>query len=136
MLHLLQTLQGEAPSSNKPPSKNLSPLEAFPQQVAELGLYSKAELFSFFFQDGASVDEQISREPVSPLSALLGVVRNMFPENVAVAAVNMNILGIITFSLMFGLALASIGEAGDAMVHAVDVSLLSTSRLGLRNPSP
>ena len=58
------------------------------------------------------------------MSALLNVVRNMFPENVALAAVNMNILGIITFSLMFGLALASIGEAGDAIVSAVDVSLL------------
>jgi hypothetical protein len=33
------------------------------------------------------------REGVSTLSALLGVARNMFPENVAVAAVDMNILG-------------------------------------------
>lgn len=69
-----------------------------------------------------SVNDQMGREPVSPLSALLAVVRNMFPENIALAAVNMNILGIITFSLMFGLALASIGEAADSMVRAVDVS--------------
>jgi len=32
-------------------------------------------------------------EGVSTLSALLGVARNMFPENIAVAAVDMNILG-------------------------------------------
>ena len=75
------------------------------------------------------MDDQINRAPVSPLTALLGVVRNMFPENIAVAAVNMNILGIITFSLMFGLALASIGEAGDAMVNAVDVSFVSHQKL-------
>ena len=36
----------------------------------------------------------------------------------------MNILGIITFSLMFGLALATTGEAGDAIVNAVNVRLL------------
>ena len=69
------------------------------------------------------MDEGLGEEPVSPLSALLGVTRNMFPDNIALAAVNMNILGIITFSLMFGLALASMGDAGESLVAAVDVSL-------------
>lgn len=70
------------------------------------------------------MDDEIAREPVSPLTALLGVARNMFPENIALAAVNMNILGIITFSLMFGLALAATGEIGEPLVAAVDVSFL------------
>ena len=84
-----------------------------------------SNVFPPFQEEESSVDDQISREPLSPLSALLGVIRKMFPENVARAAVNMNILGIITFSLMFGLALASIGDAGDAMVSSVDVSFPS-----------
>ena len=61
-------------------------------------------------------------DPVSPLTALLGVARNIFPENIAVAAVDMNILGIITFSLFFGLALASLGEVADPFVQGIDVS--------------
>ena len=58
----------------------------------------------------------------SPLQALLAVARNMIPDNVVLAAVNMNILGIITFSLFFGLALASLGEVADPFVQGIDVS--------------
>jgi hypothetical protein len=39
------------------------------------------------------------------------VGREVVPDNIVAAAVNMNILGVITFSLMFGVALASMGEA-------------------------
>ena len=39
------------------------------------------------------VAEGAGKAEVSTLTALLGVARNMFPENIAVAAVDMNILG-------------------------------------------
>ena len=59
----------------------------------------------------------------TPLEALLDVVRNMFPDNVAAAAVDMNILGIITFSLFFGLCLSAVGEAAEPMIKLVNVSM-------------
>ena len=58
----------------------------------------------------------------TPLEALLDVARNMFPDNVAAAAVNMNILGVITFSLFFGLCLSTVGDAAEPMIKLVDVS--------------
>ena len=58
---------------------------------------------------------------LSATNALLGVMRSMFPDNVAAAAVDMNILGVITFSLLFGLALASLGPQADSFIAAVDV---------------
>jgi Na+/H+-dicarboxylate symporter len=36
------------------------------------------------------------------------------PDNVAAAAVDMNVLGLITFSLMLGLALSSLGACAGA----------------------
>lgn len=60
----------------------------------------------------------------SPLDALLDVARNMFPDNVAAAAVNMNILGVITFSLFFGLCLSTVGDDAEPMVKLVDVGSL------------
>ncbi|KAL3151462.1 hypothetical protein ABBQ38_012464 [Trebouxia sp. C0009 RCD-2024] len=56
----------------------------------------------------------------TPLDALLDVARNMFPDNVAAAAVNMNILGVITFSLFFGLCLSMVGEDAEPMIKLVD----------------
>ena len=58
---------------------------------------------------------------LSATSALLSVFLNMFPDNVVAAAVDMNILGVITFSLLFGLALASLGPQADSFIAAVDV---------------
>lgn len=63
----------------------------------------------------------------TPLEALLDVARNMFPDNVAAAAVNMNILGIITFSLFFGLCLSTVGDAAEPMIKLVDVSFSALS---------
>ncbi|KAL3151463.1 hypothetical protein ABBQ38_012464 [Trebouxia sp. C0009 RCD-2024] len=77
----------------------------------------------------------------TPLDALLDVARNMFPDNVAAAAVNMNILGVITFSLFFGLCLSMVGEDAEPMIKLVDVfnvvigkmvtAVLWTSPLGI-----
>ena len=66
----------------------------------------------------------------TPLDALLDVARNMFPDNVAAAAVNMNILGVITFSLFFGLCLSTVGEEAEPMIKLVDVSSLSVLHSG------
>ena len=64
----------------------------------------------------------MSLTKASPLQALLAVARNMVPDNVVVAAVNMNILGIITFSLFFGICLASLGSQADGMISLITVS--------------
>ncbi len=46
--------------------------------------------------------------PTGALGALLGVFRSLFPDNLVQAAAQMNILGVIVFSLMFGIALSSL----------------------------
>ena len=63
----------------------------------------------------------MSPTKASPLQALLAVARNMVPDNVVVAAVNMNMLGIITFSLFFGICLASLGSQADGMISLITV---------------
>ena len=63
----------------------------------------------------------MSPTKASPLQALLAVARNMVPDNVVVAAVNMNVLGIITFSLFFGICLASLGSQADGMISLITV---------------
>ncbi|CAK0785752.1 hypothetical protein CVIRNUC_008963 [Coccomyxa viridis] len=83
----------------------------------------------------------VSTTKASPLQALLAVARNMVPDNVVVAAVNMNILGIITFSLFFGICLASLGSQADGMISLITVfntvigkmvtAVLWTSPLGI-----
>ena len=47
----------------------------------------------------------------------------MFPDNVATAAVNMNILGVITVSLFFGACLSMLGDAADNFIALIDVSI-------------
>ena len=65
----------------------------------------------------------------SPLQALLAVARNMIPENVVLAAVNMNILGIITFSLFFGVCLASLGDQADGIISLITVRTRTLFRM-------
>lgn len=43
----------------------------------------------------------------------------MFPDNVVAAAVDMNILGVITFSLFFGLCLSQLGEEADGLISGI-----------------
>lgn len=50
-----------------------------------------------------------SAAPGGPLAAMLGVLRSLFPDNLVAAAVRMNILGVIVFSLLFGVAISSLG---------------------------
>lgn len=78
-------------------------------------------MFTAAVQDTPATDP--GQPAVSAIGALLAVIDNMFPDNIAAAAVDMNILGVITFSLLFGLALASLGPQADSFVAAVHVSL-------------
>ena len=53
--------------------------------------------------------------------ALLHVARLIVPSNVVQAAVDTNVLGIITFSLLFGWALSSLGPQAAPVINAVHV---------------
>ncbi|KAL4419638.1 hypothetical protein ABPG77_008579 [Micractinium sp. CCAP 211/92] len=61
--------------------------------------------------------------------ALLNVARQVVPDNIVAAAVDMNVLGIITFSLMFGLALSSLGPAADGLVKTIGVLNAAVQRM-------
>ena len=58
----------------------------------------------------------------SPVQALLGVARAAVPDNVVAAAAGMNILGVITFSLFFGLCLAALGDQAEGLVRLTNAS--------------
>lgn len=62
-----------------------------------------------------------SQGRASALTALLGVAHTMFPDNVVKAAVDLNILGVITFALFFGLCLSQLGSEADGLVAAIQV---------------
>jgi len=50
------------------------------------------------------------------LDSVLGVFRSMFPDNLVVAAAELNILGVITFSLVLGWTLSMMGEKGKPLL--------------------
>lgn len=50
------------------------------------------------------------------------------PDNIVVAAVNTNVLGLITFSLMFGVALGSLGEGRGPVRGSGEVAVVSGIR--------
>lgn len=56
----------------------------------------------------------------SPFAAVAELVSGMFPPNLVAAAAEGNVLGLIVFSLVFGLALARIGSAGDGLAGALE----------------
>lgn len=55
------------------------------------------------------------------VAAFMALVRSVVPDNVFTAAANMNVLGIISFSLFFGACLASLGDAAAPLIHVVQV---------------
>ncbi len=55
---------------------------------------------------------QSLQNPKGALEAMLEVVRGMFPPNLVEAAVNMNVLGLIIFSIVLGAVLSTMGERG------------------------
>lgn len=67
-------------------------------------------------------DEAIAtKEKPDVMTAILDVLRNLFPKNAFVAAGNLNILGVITMSILFGLGLTSMGPEADEFVHLIRV---------------
>ncbi|EFJ47360.1 hypothetical protein VOLCADRAFT_61486, partial [Volvox carteri f. nagariensis] len=57
----------------------------------------------------------------SPVEAFLGVIKSAFPDNVFQAAASMNVLGIITVSLLMGAALSAMGTEAAPMVALINV---------------
>ncbi|KAG2433247.1 hypothetical protein HXX76_008316 [Chlamydomonas incerta] len=57
----------------------------------------------------------------TPVEAFLGVIKSAFPDNVFAAAVNMNVLGIITVSLLMGAALSSMGPEAVPMINIINI---------------
>jgi len=55
------------------------------------------------------------------LDTIIGVLLKMFPPNILEAAVQMNVLGVITFSLFFGTMLSSIGPRAAPMIALVEI---------------
>ncbi len=53
--------------------------------------------------------------------ALFKTVRSLFPDNIFQAAAQGQILGLITFSLIFGAILRRLGERGEMLVRVIDV---------------
>lgn len=51
--------------------------------------------------------------------AMLQVARMIVPDNIVKAAVDMNVLGILFFSLLFGWALSSLGPQAEGVIAAV-----------------
>lgn len=72
---------------------------------------------------GAGVPEDVSdlpqslQEPKGALEAMLDVVRGMFPDNLIAAGAEMNVLGLIIFSVVLGAVLSTMGERGRPMIR-------------------
>lgn len=49
---------------------------------------------------------------ISTLDRVLNVFRTMVPDNIVAAAANLNVLGLIVFSILFGLALTAVKDKG------------------------
>ncbi|CAL8471163.1 g10705 [Coccomyxa elongata] len=73
--------------------------------------------------------QSVAPRDSSPLQALLVVARSAVPDNVVAAAVNMNILGIITFSLFFGLCLSQLGDQADGLISLINAFNAVISRM-------
>jgi Na+/H+-dicarboxylate symporter len=56
-------------------------------------------------------------EPKAAHEAMLDVVRGMVPSNLAQAAVEMNVLGLILFSIVLGAVLSTMGERGQPVLR-------------------
>eukprot|EP01025_Chloroclados_australasicus_P019619 TRINITY_DN20718_c0_g1_i4.p1 TRINITY_DN20718_c0_g1~~TRINITY_DN20718_c0_g1_i4.p1 ORF type:complete len:505 (+),score=78.88 TRINITY_DN20718_c0_g1_i4:117-1631(+) len=71
--------------------------------------FSGADSASSGCHDKHSDDiDKHTQQAQGAINSLLNTLLNFFPANIVTAAVNMNVLGIISFSLMFGVALSSV----------------------------
>lgn len=56
-------------------------------------------------------------EPKSALESMLQVIKGMFPPNILEAGVEMNVLGLIVFCVIFGAVLSTMGEKGRPVIR-------------------
>mmetsp|Transcript_9928 Transcript_9928/g.25297 ORF Transcript_9928/g.25297 Transcript_9928/m.25297 type:complete len:463 (-) Transcript_9928:62-1450(-) len=61
-----------------------------------------------------------SQHNQTALESLLDIVEEAFPSNIVSAAGNLNVLGIVTFSIFFGVVASSLGEDGQPIMQAVE----------------
>eukprot|EP01116_Phalansterium_solitarium_P004152 TRINITY_DN1504_c0_g2_i2.p1 TRINITY_DN1504_c0_g2~~TRINITY_DN1504_c0_g2_i2.p1 ORF type:complete len:479 (+),score=176.82 TRINITY_DN1504_c0_g2_i2:877-2313(+) len=57
------------------------------------------------------------KQPTSALDAILNVFRSLVPENLVASAANLDILGIITFSMVLGATIVYMGPSGDPLLR-------------------
>jgi len=69
------------------------------------------------------ITAHLDKKPADYTTAdsLLDVLRNMFPPNIVKAAADMNILGVISFSLFFGAVISGLGEQAEPMVKLIEI---------------
>ena len=78
--------------------------------------------FALFFQPGIGIDLALPTAFESTAApSLKEVLINIFPTNPIAAMAEGNMLQIIVFSLLFGIALKSLGTAGDSLKNSFEV---------------
>lgn len=60
-----------------------------------------------------------AHQNVTIIDSILGVFESMVPENLVQAAYKMDILGVVSFSLVLGVTLGRMGEAGDPLFNVI-----------------
>lgn len=73
-------------------------------------------------ETAAVASQHAAQAARTPAQAIYEVIAGMFPPNLASAAVEGNILGLIVFSMLFGAALTVQGERGRTLVEVLDVA--------------
>ena len=66
------------------------------------------------------VDTNMDELPSTDSFSFINIIKELVPENIIVAMVNNNLLGIIFFSILFGTALLIIGKKNQAVVSVVE----------------
>lgn len=56
----------------------------------------------------------------TPLDSVLDLFRQMVPDNIVKAAIQLNLLGIITFALILGITLSMLNDAGRPLLRFIE----------------
>lgn len=74
-------------------------------------------------------EAQLARASTPPSEAILEVVTGMFPDNLLEAAADGNVLGLVVFSLLFGLVLTVEGDRARPLLDVLDAANEALLRL-------
>jgi len=88
------------------------------------GMQLQQNLFSQ--ADTASIIQQLQQSPHQDLQALFF---NMIPRNPIESLANADLVPVIIFTLLFGAAVASIGDAGKPVIHFFEALFTATMKL-------